>query len=104
MTFWMGRDSAPSVKAVFLSHVSLEVPHSCVHLFGGHLPMLDCLGVQDVSDILVDPVQEDFILKSLQLLVSEEPLPVFSQTIYSIGDPDQEVSGILGVTLFQVFN
>ena len=56
MAFWMGGDSAPPVKPVFSSHVSLEVHHSCVHLFGGHLPMLDHLGVQDVLDIFVDPV------------------------------------------------
>ena len=56
MTFWMGRNIAPPIKPVFLSHVSLEAPHSHVHLFGGHLPMLDHLRVQDVSDILVDPV------------------------------------------------
>ena len=45
MPFWMGRDRAPPIEPVFLSHVCLEVPHRGVHLLGGHLSMFDRLRI-----------------------------------------------------------
>ena len=64
--------------------------------------MLDSFGVKHMLDFFIDSIQEHFILEGLELLLSEEPLPVFTQTMYSIGDPDQEVTHLFRGTLLQV--
>ena len=48
------------------------------------------LGVQNMSDLLFDSIQGDFILERLQLLIRELVFPIFAQIANRGTHPDPE--------------
>ena len=70
----------------------------------GQRAMSGYLGVQNVSDLLFDSIQGDFVLERLQLLICELVFPILAQIANRGTYPDHEICGILTDPLEKVLN
>ena len=70
----------------------------------GQLAMSGYLRVQNVSDLLFDSIQGDFVLERLQLLICELVFPILAQISNRGTYPDHEICGILADPLAKVLN
>ena len=98
------RTGTLSFKAFVASNVHLIFLNRLIHLVWGQLAMSGYLGVQNMSDLLFDTIQGDFVLERLQLLIHELVFPVFAQIANRGTHPDHEICGILADPLAKVLN
>ena len=98
------RTGTLSFEAFVMSNVSLVFLNRLIHLMRGQPAMSGYLRVQDMSDLLFDSIQGDFILERLQLLICELVFPIFAQIANRGTYPDHEIRGILMDCLAKVLN
>ena len=93
-----------SFEAFVVSHVGLIFLDRLIHLMRGQPTMSCYLGVQNMSDLLLDSIQGDFILERLQLFLRELVFPIFAKIANRGTHPDHKIRGILTVSLTKVLN
>ena len=98
------RTGTLSFEAFVMSNVGLVFLNQLIHLMQGQMAMSGYLRVQDMSELLFDSIQGDFILERLQLLICELLYPIFAQIANRGTYPDHEIRGILADPLVKVLN
>ena len=76
-----------------MSDVCLVFLNRLIHLMRGQRAVSGYLRVQNMSDLLFDSIQGDFILERLQLLVRELVFPILAQIANRGTYPDHEICG-----------
>ena len=83
------------LEAFVASYISFVLLYRLIHLMWGQLAMSGYLGVQNMSDLLSDSIQGDFVLKRLQLSLHELVFPILAQVADGGTYSDHEIGGIL---------
>ena len=66
-------------------HIGLISLDSLIHLLRGQFaPIFGYLGVQDMSNLLLDPIQGNLILEGLELFLREFILSIFAQLLTEV--------------------
>ena len=98
------RTGTLSLEAFVTSNVSLVFLDRLIHFMQGQPAVSGYLRVQNMSDLLFDSIEGDFILERLQLLICELVFPIFAKIASRGTHPDHEISGILMDPLAKVLN
>ena len=87
------------LKAFVVSYVSFVLLYHLIHLMWGQLAMSGYLRVQNVSDLLSDSIQGDFIFERLQFSLCELVFPILAQITDGSTYSNHEICGILAGSL-----
>ena len=100
-----GRTGTLSFKPLVACHVCLIFLDGLVHLLRGQLaPIFGDLGVQDMSNLLLNPIQGNLILEGLELFLHEFILPIFAQITHRGANSYQKVYGSILRSLVEILN
>ena len=98
------RTGTLSLKAFVMGNISLVFLDHLIHLMWGQPAMSSYLRVQNMSDLLFDSIQGDFILERLQLLIRELVFSILAQIANRGIHPDHKIRDILADSLAKVLN
>ena len=91
-----GQTGTLTFQPLVVCHVCLIFLDGLIHLLRGQLsPIFGYLRVQDMSNLLLDPIQGNLILEGLELFLREFILPIFAQITHKGADSYQKVCGSL---------
>ena len=65
-SFSSGRSCLLPIEPLIMSHIGLKPPDGSVHLIGSHMRVFDHLSIKHMADLLLDPIEEHFVLEGCQ--------------------------------------
>ena len=97
------RTGTLTFKPLITCHIGLIFLDCLIHLLRGQLALVfGHFRVQDMPNLLFNPIQRNLILEELELCLHEFTLPVFAQITHRGADSYQEVYGSLMRLLVEI--
>ena len=98
-----GQTGTLTLQPLIMCHLCLISLDGLIHLLRGQLASIfGYLRIQDMSNLLLDPIQGNLILEGLELFLHEFVLPILAQITHRGADSYQKVYGSLLRSLAEI--